>query len=703
MTDRPEAIDGFGVDIGTETTALARTRDGETTLYRGADTAGSEAVVATVTDIDADSPADGAEAESSNPAGERRPLPWYRADGSDRGDWTGDALADVLSGVLERRGLESELAGESAVAVVPGAYPDAARDQVERAVERASGADATAVRSPVPVVAAAPGSLSDPTIYLAVDIGAHWTDTALVETGGGDGPPVTVHARSSRPGCGTDRFATALVEWTVRTAARDAGIDPEATVALPDADRDRLRTAVADVLEAWSGSGEHPARVTLDEPVTVSVNGGADEREVTIDRRIDGDAAADALDSVLSEVGSTVEELFGLAPHLSRTDIDRTVIAGGATGVPGVEDRISAAGGDAPVRTPNNPLVAPAGGASKLASDAVRAGIDPSDLVAEATASAVDVARVDDGGVAADTLAPQGSPRDRPYTIELTTAVDQQRRGRVDLVDRDRLTGERDRRRTVLVTGIPPGPAGDVTLELSWEPATDDLGVSVTDPEGSASVDLLDDPEDADLVNTAWLAAPGSDPAESVARGSDAAPRVAPDPPEWTDGAPSTRALVERLWDARTLLWNAQRQGTSMSPDELRSLLNSLDAAFRRFDIEPIEPDPGSPTDPLEHREFMEEPASYPEGRVVEVQRPGILLDDTPVEPAQVIVASEQTPTEPESDEVSGEADEPPEETEEAAEAPEETEGNEASENTEEAAGETAEAADASGETSGAN
>jgi len=53
----------------------------------------------------------------------------------------------------------------------------------------------------------------------------------------------------------------------------------------------------------------------------------------------------------------------------------------------------------------------------------------------------------------------------------------------------------------------------------------------------------------------------------------------------------------------------------------------------------------------------MEQPAPFPKGHVAEVQRPGIMLDDKPIQAAQVIVASEETPTNTDSDEASTETE----------------------------------------------
>lgn len=634
---------GYGLDVGTTTSVLCRTATAEERCFE----IDGDPAVPTAIHADADQ-SEGVLVGPTGCAAEEptRPLPRFRADGSDRGGSVTDQLQEFLTPALDRWG--ADLGGTTTVVGVPGSYPESARERVENVVGRASGAVVSSLRAPVPALAAAADALDGEALYLAVDVGAHWVDAALV-TAGGESPPLTVHARRSRPGIGTERFETAVADWALRTAAREAGVDDAATVAVPDADRERLHRAASAALSDLAADGT--ARLHLHEPVRAAVTDGKEEetdeeRPLEVDIEFDDDSAAGALDAALRELTSVVNDLFERT-DIGRAAVERLFLSGGGASLPQIREWLAAAVDDtASVAVPDDPVTAAARGAGRLAYHAAQRGVDPETFVHESPMRAVDVVRIDGDAVASTPLVTAGSPYDRPYAVCLTTAVDGQRRGRIDLVDREPLTGARGRRRHVVIEGQPPRAAGEVTLELTYTPADETATVSVHEPEAGgtagATAELLD--PSADPGDAPWLAAPGSNPSASVAREPERSPRVSPDPPSYGDNTPSTRNLIERLWSVRTRVWLTDRQGEMISNEDVGGLLDSMDAALRRFDIEAIEPDPGAETDPLTHEEFMAQPANYPKGRIVQVQKPGIRIGDTVVEPAQVIVASDDTP-----------------------------------------------------------
>lgn len=121
--------------------------------------------------------------------------------------------------------------------------------------------------------------------------------------------------------------------------------------------------------------------------------------------------------------------------------------------------------------------------------------------------------------------------------------------------------------------------------------------------------------------------------------------------------ARATEALVEELLEVRDNLKRALEQ------DESADIREGVEATFRQLDdvldnegVEPVEPDPGTPTDPTRHEVLLGVESDRPEGTVAEVHRPGYEMADKVLRPAQVTVS--EGPTDEESAVDSDESDE---------------------------------------------
>ncbi|MEF8778087.1 MAG: nucleotide exchange factor GrpE [Natronomonas sp.] len=104
--------------------------------------------------------------------------------------------------------------------------------------------------------------------------------------------------------------------------------------------------------------------------------------------------------------------------------------------------------------------------------------------------------------------------------------------------------------------------------------------------------------------------------------------------------ARATEALVQELIEVRDNLKRALEQ------DESADIREGVEATFRQLDevldgegVEPIEPDPGMPTDPKRHEVLLGVESDQPEGTVAEVHRPGYEMAEKVLRPAHVTVS----------------------------------------------------------------
>ncbi len=104
--------------------------------------------------------------------------------------------------------------------------------------------------------------------------------------------------------------------------------------------------------------------------------------------------------------------------------------------------------------------------------------------------------------------------------------------------------------------------------------------------------------------------------------------------------ARATEALVSELLEVRDNLKRALEQ------DEGADIRDGVEATFRGLDdvlegegVEPVEPEPGTSTDPTRHEVLLGVESDQPEGTVAEVHRPGYEMAGKVLRPAQVTVS----------------------------------------------------------------
>jgi molecular chaperone GrpE len=126
--------------------------------------------------------------------------------------------------------------------------------------------------------------------------------------------------------------------------------------------------------------------------------------------------------------------------------------------------------------------------------------------------------------------------------------------------------------------------------------------------------------------------------------------------------ARATESIVEELLEVRDNLTRALEQ------DEGTDIREGVEATFRGLEdvlegqgVEPIEPDPGTDTDPRRHEVLLRVESDAPEGTIAELHRPGYEMADAVLRPAQVTVSEgppeSATEESPETDEAEDTAD----------------------------------------------
>jgi molecular chaperone GrpE len=120
----------------------------------------------------------------------------------------------------------------------------------------------------------------------------------------------------------------------------------------------------------------------------------------------------------------------------------------------------------------------------------------------------------------------------------------------------------------------------------------------------------------------------------------------------------ATEAFVERVVGVRDNLVRAldQDEGADIRGG-VRATLDEFDRVLREEDVEPIEPEPGTETDPLRHQVMTTVDSDQPEGTVVDVYRPGYEMAGSVIREAQVTVSTGAFAADQEGDPANGETD----------------------------------------------
>jgi molecular chaperone GrpE len=119
----------------------------------------------------------------------------------------------------------------------------------------------------------------------------------------------------------------------------------------------------------------------------------------------------------------------------------------------------------------------------------------------------------------------------------------------------------------------------------------------------------------------------------------------------------ATEEFVERVVGVRDNLVRAlkQEEGADIRGG-VEATLDEFDRVLEEENVEPIEPDPGTETDPLRHQVMTTVDSDLPEGTVVDVYRPGYEMAGSVIREAQVTVSTGTSAPEIDGDPANGEA-----------------------------------------------
>ncbi|MFC7080956.1 nucleotide exchange factor GrpE [Halorussus caseinilyticus] len=104
----------------------------------------------------------------------------------------------------------------------------------------------------------------------------------------------------------------------------------------------------------------------------------------------------------------------------------------------------------------------------------------------------------------------------------------------------------------------------------------------------------------------------------------------------------ATEDLVENLLDVRDNLVRAvedDHENVESLKEGVEMTLKELDRVFEGENVEAIDPDPGTETDPQRHEVMMQVESDQPEGTVADVYQPGYEMGEKVLRAAQVTVS----------------------------------------------------------------
>jgi molecular chaperone DnaK (HSP70) len=547
--------------------------------------------------------------------------------------WRDKASTEVAAfgGGLSVDEFDLEAAMSSPGVSVPGWYALDDRKYIERVLSTAGFADPTIYRAPVAVAAAELAGLQKGGIHLVIDMGHHWCDLGVIDINP-ESQQIQVCARMSIPGLGRRRLDETIARWALnRTIAEESfRLDN------PD-DITPVRNAAHRALDDLTarGSDETAVRAT-----NVPIRLENKSTEVEVNQPLDVPESLTVLKDPIGHLLNHLEKLMAVA-NFESTDLNGMLIAGSGT-VPyavrwALEGAFELA---ARLPTLGTYKTAPALGAAVLA--VISSG--------EATPIGTDTPHWNlgvripvDEGFDVEQLASAIAAHSDRRTVILRTTVDNQTRGRVDVVAQHPLTGAVHEREYVVIRNIPPTSTGErlvafTCLDVEKRELEARL---VTDSEGNAIDRSLDVSFVDDASDVPWLCRKGDEVDDDRARPAETPSFAQPlDPVEEALSDVSPSAVVERVYELRHDLWRAMKEGHSLSTTDIEAHIRKFDTGLKRFGVTPIVPETGVKQDPKRHRALEIRESELPEENIIEVFQPGIQAGDRIIDPAKVAVST---------------------------------------------------------------
>lgn len=525
---------------------------------------------------------------------------------------------------------------------VPGAAASEDIARVETAAAAAGYEDVQAVRNPVAVAATKLPEVSEEHLILVGDIGTEYASFAIVSV---SPESIDVKARSTLKDHGRRDLDDAVAHYVLQ----ELNDQHDVTIELEEQAMNTVRGAAHEVLDEI-GPTTNPgdiATITLEltEGVEVIDGGWLGEEKLTVDLEITINDCYEILADQLRTVQNSIAELL-TATDYSTTTIDDVLLVGDGTRPVAVTHAIEKkADQQSKVPKYGGRYEAGAIGAAILSAEREKGsssvGTETYDKVAEIRA-------LDSSGPTNRSITNVASGPHTKDQLELTLENGEQLSGVFELWFRHRQTDRRTLAGRVVCSNI---PADSTTLTITFHheqselPDTIDpvdvIDVTVSSEENNQSpVDVSVD-EDIELP---WLVFSDVDasPEENYSDGTDEE--------QYTDVLTARERIIDSIDEAdiieiaytlRNKLWGrAFKQEEGFEREELEMLLTEFDQKLSRFGAELINPDLGSQVDGNRHRVIETLSTDQQKGSILEVKQPGLVVEDTIVEPA-VVVASD--------------------------------------------------------------
>ncbi len=334
-----------------------------------------------------------------------------------------------------------------AVVTVPAYFNDSQR-QATRDAGTIAGLNVLRICSEPTAAALAYGMHKEQGTTIAVyDLGGGTFDISILEAGGG-----TFHVKSSSGDThlGGDDFDERIVDWLCKQFAEETGIDLRQYVTAMQRVRDAAEKAKHEL------SSLEETEINL--PYVVTDEAGAKHLVITLTR---GQFESMILDLIKQTLRCCRQALADA--RLTAGDISEVLLVGGSSRIPRVQEEVQEFFGREP-RKGIDPDEAIALGA------AIQAGMLSRELddvvLSDVTPLTLGIRTV--GGIATPII-PRSTPIPVSKTRTFSTAADMQRsievlvyQGERELFDENTMLG------CFTLTGIPPAPAGEVKIDVTF-------------------------------------------------------------------------------------------------------------------------------------------------------------------------------------------------------------------------------------------
>lgn len=525
---------------------------------------------------------------------------------------------------------------------VPGAY-DATDCQAVAAAAEAAGFTNVSVRQrPTPLATAPHATDAVPEVACGTHAVLLDIDSQLLTIGvvsRDDDGTYRMRGRINVPGHGSQTWSQRLAEFVFE----QVGEDEDATVEYDD-------DALAEVAEAIQQSVDAASQSPVETEISpqLSIVSGARltagqhtvAETVTISSPIGTTAQQSVLEDYTREIRATLSVLVD-SIDLNRDSIDRVYLRGHGAQLPPIRDAVHGFfSQDVSLSEVAQPLFATSSPGEHSPDDVP--------VATETIGHHIGIRTRQDDTIVSRQLTTILQPYGSEIRVPLTPIDELQQSGHVELELIHPLTGEPQSVHPIVVTGIPVADDGQIELLLKTAKNGTDHRVDVRAvASGGDGESASPQAEFSTEATTPWLALVDEEPAMTleiaeVAEYESTQSYTTKLGAETRVSKAKKQNIAEAVHNFRADLWEwtIQKENT-LEPDHAKTLLRELDQALSRADVEFFVPDLGDEVESSRHYIRAKRTSEKPEGRIVDVLKPGLIIDEDVVQRADVAVAGE--------------------------------------------------------------